>query len=234
MKKLTFIVGIALTVMLLGANPLTAQPFWGYQTIGVHTFYFSVQCQDDIKLGIGYNARFGGRPFTDYTFEWQVPLQEVFRPQSQQLIAGVYRPINLTSRPFMGVGAHLRLDQNKQDDVKSSRISLAVTGMPSYTYAASLGDGPYGTVGARLTYKLMLAQRMQLGTEAPTWQGLPAHGVELGGHLDFHIERTLGLATNIYTSRLWALKEDALSEEEKDWELIGNGSIGMTYHLGRW
>lgn len=213
----------------------SAQAYFGYQTIGRHTFYFSLSYDGKAQLGLGYNWRSFGTAFTDISLENHYQLDDLFNPKESEWRAGFYRPLSLTNRPFVGVGVHARLKRHSLGDDQLTRIGLAPTLLPSYTYAASLTDGPYGTVGLRTTYLLEIAQKRQTSRQEQNWQAFPQHGLELGGHFDFHIERTLGVAINGQYKKEWALSAaDTTEKEEKEWQGSGNVYFSTTYNLNRW
>ena len=211
---------------------LPAQSFFGYQTIGRSTVFFSVAWQGKPLLGIGYNHRAFGGTFTDIQAECRFPIHAMYRFDEYQVIAGMHKPLALRSRGFTAAGAHLRLKKQTTGEQKTTQLQLALTVIPSYTYAASLTDGAYGTVGLRLTYAPVLLASTKEGTGAATMQALAAHGVELGAHLDLHMERTLGLALNGWMRRNFYPKTSLL-ERETRWKPEGDFYMGSTYRLGR-
>ncbi len=210
---------------------LLAQPFFGYQTIGVHTYYFSLSWDGTQPyVGLGYLGRLPQSGFTDIGAEWRMPLAAPFDWDQQELIVGAYGPVALRRRPFMGGGVHARIGNSLVDGQRTTRVTLATTMLPSYTYLASINDRPYATAGLRLTYLLVILEK---GAQAEALQWLPAFGTELGGHLDLHIQRTLGLATNGFASRYWALGSTELSAAEQKWTIKGDLYFGSTYRLRR-
>ena len=234
----TFFLPLIISPLLwLGSlSPIQAQPLFGYQTIGVHTVYVSASWNGKPNLGLGYSFRDTrtGAGFTDYSAEWRFPLDEVFRTDNHQLIVGVYGPYKLRRRPFTGLGAHLRIQKQSQDGVARTRYSLAFTALPTYTYANPTNNGPFGTIGARLTYVIALAEQRKVGASSRSVVGFPAHGVEAGAHLDLHLERTMSLGVNGFATRNWGIKDKALPEAETNWSTQGDFYWGSTYYLERW
>lgn len=217
------------TLLLLAAQlptSLHAQPFFGYQSIGVHSWYFSLNWdQQGPSLGVGYGFRQGWSGFTELTAEWRSPLDALFTNKRQTWIVGAYGPARLQRRPFLGMGLHLRAQQLET----GMRYTIAGTLLPSYTFAASTNDRPYLTGGLRATGLLTLAETSQ---GSPNW--LPAAGVELGGNVSLLLERTLGAGINYGYARHWALGENSLSEAEQSWQPQGTLHLGSTYYLRRW
>ncbi|MDW3645546.1 MAG: hypothetical protein R8P61_00615 [Bacteroidia bacterium] len=212
------------------STTLHAQSFFGYQTIGQNTFFFSISWQGKAQLGFGYNFRNFSGSFNDWQAELRFPIDEVYRFKNYQLIAGVYGPVSL-KRTFLGAGAHIRWEKNTNAESQSKKLSLAITGIPSYTYAASLTDGAYGSIGARLTYApVIYAEHSSEGDTQS--QFLPIHRLEVGGHLDLHFERTIGLGLNAFTAKEFTAA-NSIFAKQKDWEWSGDFYLGMTYRLGR-
>lgn len=205
---------------------LPAQSFFGYQTIGRSTVFFSVAWQGKPLLGLGYNHRAFGRTFTDIQAECRFPIHAMYRFDEYQVIAGMYKPLKI-ERAFTATGAHLRLKKHTNDGQKTTQLQLALTVLPSYVYAASTNDGAYGTMGLRVTYAPVLLAATQGGMQA-----LPAHGVELGAHVDLHTQRTLGLALNGWMRRNFYPKNTVLDRETR-WKPEGDFYMGSTYRLGR-
>ncbi|MDP5170667.1 MAG: hypothetical protein NWR72_10505 [Bacteroidia bacterium] len=227
MKSIRYILlGVILSLVGSPAS-LHAQSFFGYQTIGVHTWYFSLSWDGKPNIGFGYNFRDFNKTFTDISLEWRSPVDEMFQSDNQHLIAGFYKPLVLR-RGFTAVGLHAHLrNLAGAEGSKTSQYSLAATVLPSYVYAASLGDGPYGTIGLRLGYEAVIAEK-----SGQSWSTLPSHGVRLGGHIDLHLERTLGISSNGFVTKNWALG----GSEGVDTSLGREGDlyIGSTYFLRRW
>lgn len=168
-----------------------AQTFYGFQTITQHTYFFSVVWDGQANLGFGYQYRNTIKgSYTDLQAEIRYPLETLFQQDSWDkftAIAGIYGP-NRLRRSWVGLGAHIRYQH--QTDAGKNDVKLALTVIPSYTYAAPTSEKPYATVGARLTYVPTV-----YNSESKKW--FSAHDVEVGGHTDVLIERNLGLALNI-------------------------------------
>ncbi|MDX2248957.1 MAG: hypothetical protein SF052_19370 [Bacteroidia bacterium] len=213
-------------------SSLHAQPFSGYQTIGVHTWYFSVSWQGKPLLGLGYNLRIAGRTFTDLNAEWRFPIDQVYNMDDYQVIFGMYKPFAVR-KWFMSMGVHGRIDKHTNDSSSITNLGLALTLLPSYTYASSLNDGAYGTTGLRATYMPVLASKIKIGSATPQWKTLTGHRVEAGGHLDFHYERTVSLVTNGFFTRTWSKDESLFRENSDQWRPNGDLYFGTTYYLKR-
>ncbi|RMG67238.1 MAG: hypothetical protein D6722_13530 [Bacteroidetes bacterium] len=217
---------------LLGTTSLSAQPFYGYQTNGVHTWFFSLNWNGEApELGIGYGLRRPWSGFADITAEWRAPLGNLFQGDQQTFVVGAYGPFRLRSRPYIGGGVHLRWQHYRQGDAARRRLTLATTLIPSYTFAAPLNDQPYLTGGLRATGLVVLAD-MAAGAGDTRW--FSAVGTEVGTQLSLHLERTLGVGQNLFAQRLWALDGGALPDQDADWDLRGDLYLGSTYHLRRW
>ena len=212
---------------LFSSACLHAQSFFGYQTIGQNTFFFSISWQGKAQLGFGYNFRNFSTSFNDWQAELRFPIDEVYRFKNYQLIAGVYGPLSL-QRNFLGAGAHIRWQKNSEADNQTKKLSLAITAIPSYTYAASLTDGAYGSIGARVTYAPVIYAENSAGES----QFLPIHRLEIGGHFDLHFERTIGLGVNGITAKEFG-GSNSIIPTAKDWQWEGDLYIGTTYRLGR-
>ncbi|MEZ4830022.1 MAG: hypothetical protein R3C61_27630 [Bacteroidia bacterium] len=211
---------------------LHAQPFSGYQTIGVHTWYFSVSWQGKPFLGLGYNLRKNGKTFNDISAEWRFPIDHIYQMDDYQLIFGLYKPFAV-SRWFVSAGIHGRIDKFTSGEKSFTNYGLALSLLPSRTYAASLNDGVYGTAGLRATYMPVLATKIKAAGQAPEWKTLSGHHVEAGIHLDYHYERTVSLVTNGFFTRTWA-KDNALFRPQSDeWKINGDVYFGTTYYLRR-
>ncbi|MEM8887547.1 MAG: hypothetical protein AAGD28_06135 [Bacteroidota bacterium] len=213
--------------ILLASVSLHAQSFFGYQTIGQNTFFFSISWQGKAQLGFGYNFRNFSGSFNDWQAELRFPIDEVYRFKNYQLIAGVYGPLSL-QRNFLGAGAHIRWQKSSDSESASKKLSLAITAIPSYTYAASLTDGAYGSIGARVTYAPVIYAENSSGES----QFLPIHRLEVGGHFDLHFERTIGLGINAITAKEFT-GSNSFIPKAKDWQWEGDLYIGTTYRLGR-
>lgn len=223
---------ICLLGLLLVAKGLDAQPFYGYQTIGVHTWYVGIHWDgEQPHLGVGYGLRRPWGGFTEWTAELRSPLTALFDFDQQSFIVGAYGPMRLRSRPFLGGGLHIRLQNRLEEGQRHSRITLAGTLLPSYTLAAPLGDQPYWTAGVRATGLLVLTDHVK-GQSDASW--MPAFGAELGAHTDFHLERTAGISLNGYLARYWQLGETELPAADADWQIKGDLHLGSTYYLKRW
>jgi len=225
MKKSIYICCL-LPLLLLVHAEVKGQAFYGHQILGRHTLFFSLSYDGETRFGLGYYLRGRGLPFTDYGLEWRFPFTEPFSTQNYDLIAGAYRPINLTRRPFMGAGGYgiLRSQEEKKE------LSLQITAIPSYTYGNVTGEPPHGTLGLIISYELVVLRQIR-GEEVLY---LPAQGLQLGGHADIYLERTLGLSTNGIYGRRWKIKAEELSPEEESWSGRGNLYWGASYNLRRW
>lgn len=231
MKKHIF---VFLSFLGLALPTALSQPLYGFQSIGKHTWFFGLKWDGKASVSLGYVYRAGGgTSFRDFSAEWQFPFEDAFQIKDSRFIGGIYAPINQKSRPFFALGVHGRIDRFGVGDIQKTQYQLAITGMPSYTFAGVLSEKPYLTAGTRLTYLAVLYEQSvgQAGTNSST---LPYHGVELGGHLDMILERTLGIAVNGYFGRWWKLKSEQIDEESQKWKGNGDLYFGPTYNLRRW
>lgn len=227
-KSRHIFISVILMLFLFSASISKAQSYYGYQSIGKNTFLFSLVWQGEAKIGFGYIARFfGGNTATDLQIEARFPLKSMFRFQKYEAIAGVYKPLSY-SRGFVGVGGHLRWDSDKRSGARVQKLSLAVTGIPSYVYSANTSPGGiYGTLGLRLTYAPVI-----FATKGGDWNFFPQHKFEGGIHFDMIIDLTVGLALNGITSYYINSKKTFL-KEEKNWGIEGDFYFGTTYALDR-
>jgi len=148
-----------------------------------------------------------------------------------EVIAGAYKPLSI-STTFVGLGGHLRFKSETFEEKRIFKLTPAFTVIPSVTYANSLNDGVYGTLGLRLTYAPVLYTNIKEEEEEAQKQFIPEHKFEGGLHIDFHIERTLGMGLNGYTNYYLYPEKSVLTEEE-NWGIEGNFSLGATYWLER-
>ncbi len=210
-----------------------AQTFFGFQTIGVNTFYFSISWQDRPYLGVGYNFRKFGKTFTDIGAELRFPVDEIYQFDNHQIIAGFYKPFRM-KRTFGAIGVHARIDKETIASGSNTHYGLATTFLPSYAYAASLGDGAYNTMALRATYNPILFTQSKDESGSKNWQTLTGHRVQLGGHLDMHLERTFTFSSDGYATHIFGSKTDFEGDESDSWQLEGNFYLGTTYYLRRW
>lgn len=223
MKKL-----IALLTLLFCLHGLTAQTFFGFQTVGKNTFFFSLSWQNNEPLlGLGYNNRaFGGLvgTFTDYQAELRFPLHKMYDFKEMKLIVGAYAPLSL-GRSFTGTGLHLRWERTTSSGEQESDLSLAATVMPTIYYGSTLvTDKAFGTAGIRITAATaIIAKKGEISSS------FKEHKIELGGHLDTHIDRSFSIGLDGYFSK----KFGDVTEDEKKFELEGNFYLGTNYSLYR-
>lgn len=205
-----------------------AQSYFGYQSIGKNTFVFSLVWQGEAKIGFGYIARFfGGSTATDLQIEARFPLKSIYRLERYEGIVSVYKDLSY-SRAFAGVGGALRWDSDKTSGQRVQKLSLAVTGIPSYVYSANTSPGGiYGTLGLRLTYAPVI-----FATKGGNWDYFPQHKFEGGLHFDMLIDLSVGLALNGVTTYYLNSKKTFL-KEEINWGIEGDFYLGATYALDR-
>jgi hypothetical protein len=228
MKQLkNIVVFLIISVSLFISKEQKSQSYYGYQTIGKHTFLFSIIWQGEPKIGFGYIDRIYTKTFTDLQVELRFPLKSIFRFCDYEAIAGIYKPTRLR-RTFAGIGGHLRWESNKNGGARIQKLSLAATVIPSYVYAASLTDGVYGSIGLRITYAPVI-----FATQSGQWNFFGQHKFEGGIHFDIHIERTLGMALNPVTTYYLNGKNTFL-EKPKPWKVEGDFYFGTTYKLDRY
>ncbi|MEM7658202.1 MAG: hypothetical protein AAF399_18895 [Bacteroidota bacterium] len=217
--------------MLGSLTSLSAQSFFNYQTIGVHTWYVSLGWNGQAPtFGVGYNLRNTNRfGFTDIGAELRSPITALYDLNQQELIVGAYGPFRLRSRQFIGGGLHARINRYLNNGAQHTRLTFAPSLLPTYTLAAPLDDRPYATISARATYLLVLADKAKTGETV--W--LPGHGTEVGGNLALHLERTLGISFNGFATRHWSFKTEALPATDTQWRGGGDLNFGTTYYLRR-
>jgi hypothetical protein len=233
-KSSIYLYLVCLFLIIAGAvsgNRLQAQSFFGFQTIGVNTFFFSVGWQGEPVLGFGYNFRDFNKSFTDISAELRFPIKDMYTFDNYEFITGFYGPVAI-KKAFFGFGTHLRLQKQSEGDRKNTRLSLAVTGMPSYAYLRNLNDGAYSTAGLRVTYAPVIVASSKEGGADARIQAFPVHKFELGAHLDLHLERTLGLGLNVF-STYSLLPKNSILDDNRSMDLEGNLYMGATYHLKR-
>lgn len=215
-------------ILSLIAQPAQAQSFSGFQSPFINMVYTAVRWQEGRPtLGVGWSRRFPGQPFMTVEAELHFPLEEMWRFTDYQVIVGAYRPL-VPKRASVGVGLHARLGRSEDEEGGRLRLGLAGTVVPFYVYAASLNDGPYGTVGARATYEAVLAERRWTSEGPATWKGLAAHRFELGGHVDVHLDRTISFTGNAFATH------ELGTGDAGSWEPEGDVYIGASYYLSRW
>lgn len=222
------IVVLVFTASMFSLPGLQAQSYFGYQSIGKNTFMLSLIWQGEPKIGFGYIAHItGGKTATDLQIEARFPIKTIFRLVKYEAIAGIYKDMSY-SRAFVGVGGHLRWDSDKRSGQRVQKLSLAVTGIPSYVYSANTSPGGiYGTLGLRLTYAPVI-----FATKSGDWNFFPQHKFEGGLHVDMLIDLTVGMALNGVTTYYLNSKKTFL-EEEKNWGIEGDFYFGTTYLLNR-
>lgn len=221
-------ISVILMLFLFSASIIKAQSYYGYQSIARNTFLFSIVWQGEVKIGFGYIARItGGKTATDLQIEARFPLKTIFRLEKYEGIVGVYKDLSY-SRAFVGVGGHLRWDSDKRSGSRVQKLSLAVTGIPSYVYSANTSPGGiYGTLGLRLTYAPVI-----FATKGGDWEFFKQHKFEGGLHIDMIIDLTAGLALNGVTTYYLNSKKTFL-QQEKNWGIEGDFYLGATYALDR-
>ncbi len=224
----TIIIALVFTAGMFAVPESKAQSFYGYQSINKNTFLFSLIWQGEPKIGFGYIARiYGGNTATDLQIEARFPLKSVFRFEKYEVIAGVYKPLTY-SRAFAGVGGHFRWDSDSRGGQRVQKLSLALTGIPSYVYSANTSPGGiYGTLGLRLTYAPVI-----FATQGGEWNFFPQHKFEGGLHLDMIVDLSVGMALNGITTYYLNSKKTFL-REEKNWGIEGDFYFGTTYSLDR-
>jgi hypothetical protein len=142
-------------------------------------------------------------------------------------IVSVYKDLSY-SKAFVGMGGSLRWDSDKTSGQRVQKLSLAVTGIPSYVYAANVNsNGIYGTLGLRLTYAPVI-----FATKGGEWDYFPQHKFEGGLHVDMIIGQSAVMALNGVTTYYLNSKKTFL-KEEKNWGIEGDFYFGATYDLRR-
>lgn len=227
-KSKYIIISVFLMFFLFSASKSKAQSYYGYQSIATNTFLFSIVWQGEAKIGFGYIYRiFAGATATDLKIEARFPLKTIFRFDKYESIVGVYKPLSY-SRGFVGVGGHLRWDSDKRSGSRIQKLSLAVSGIPSYVYSANTQPGGiYGTLGLRITYAPVI-----FATKAGDWEFFTQHKFEGGLHIDMIVDLSVGMALNGITTYYLNSKKTFL-QEEKNWGIEGDFYFGTTYQLNR-
>ncbi|MEL7530970.1 MAG: hypothetical protein AAFN10_06670 [Bacteroidota bacterium] len=233
MKNRSLFLGLSLLLTL--PQLAKAQTYFGFQTIGVHTWFVSVSWQGKAHLGVGYNLRNTNSTYTDWQFEWRMPLDDLYSMDNHEVVVGLYKLLR-ARRTTAGLGLHAKIRTQTIEGRKTTAFGLNTALIPTYIYAAPLpGDAFKGSIGLRLAYQPILLTRVQQGANPPQWLKLTGHRVELGGHIDGHAEGTLMLSNNGYATRTWFFKEEAAgATREQNWEIDGDLYIGTTYYLRRW
>ena len=223
MKKLFVLLTLAFCL-----QGLSAQTFFGFQTVGKNTFFFSLSWQNNEPLlGLGYNNRaFGGLvgTFTDYQAELRFPLNKMYDCKEMKLVAGAYAPLTF-SRTYIGAGLHLRWDRSALSGEQESSLSLAATVMPSFYYSQTTPtDNAFGTAGLRITYAPEI-----IGSKGEESYSFSRHKFELGGHIDSHIDRSISIGLDGYLTK----KLGKFDDDEKELDVEGNFYFGTNYSLYR-
>ncbi|TAE49469.1 MAG: hypothetical protein EAZ89_14195 [Bacteroidetes bacterium] len=153
------------------------------------------------------------------------------------MILGMYRPF-MARRGFLAAGVHARIRKTTTDVGKLTTFSLAASLLPSFAYASPLGDQPGGTVALRATFAPVLASyyKGQGSENTPNgWKGWPgAYHLEVGGHADLQLERTLGIGLNGAWNKVWQKSEILPSYEQLERPITGDLTLGAAYWLRRW
>jgi len=228
-KKIKRLLVVAvMMVCMFSFSKVSAQPYYGYQSIARNTFMFSLIWQGEIKIGFGYMAHFtGGKTATDLQMEARFPLKTIYRLEHYEAIVGVYKDLSY-SRAFMGAGGAFRWNSDKTSGTRVQKLSLAITGIPSYVYSANTSSGGiYGTLGIRLTYAPVI-----FATRDGAIDLFPQHKFEGGLHMDMLVDLTAGMALNGVTTYYLNSKKTFLKEEE-NWGVEGDFYFGATYLLNR-
>ncbi|MFK7970470.1 MAG: hypothetical protein AB8F95_08890 [Bacteroidia bacterium] len=213
--------------LMAGLSSLQAQTYFGFQTLGKNTIFLSLTWQGEPQLGLGYNTRGFGTTFTDVQAEVRFPLAHLYDLDHVKVVTGVYKPFVL-GRSFVAGGLHLRWEREKIEEEQSSRLSLAASVLPTLYYGSTLvTDKAFGTAALRITYApVIVAHRGGSSTF------FTDHKLEVGGHLDMHIERSLSIGLDGYFSKQFGSKK-SLFEYDDGIELEGNLYIGLNYSLYR-
>ncbi|MEO0468924.1 MAG: hypothetical protein AAF206_04830 [Bacteroidota bacterium] len=207
-----------------------AQPFFAYQTTGVHTWFVSLSWDQKAQLGVGYQYRFfNSSTFTDLSAEVKMPLDDVFNGRNMQFITGIFKPVNaLNDRGYTTWGLHARFASRNTNDTQRSLISLQGSIMPGHAYSAPLNGSFYSTVGLRLSAEVVIANQA-----SGQWQYFQAHRLAVGGHLDGHFDRSVGFSSHVMYNLF--LQDDAVLVVPDQFGLPVSGDLyyGTTYYLRR-
>lgn len=228
---------ISILALVLGVSIVAhaeAQPYYGYQTIGKHTFHVSIVWKDGPWFGVGYTNRAFGQTFTDWQAEWRFPVQKMYDLDNHEVLAGFYRPLKIRKN-FLAMGLHGKLTRTTVGFEKRQQYSAAFTLLPSRVYTSSLSNGPYGTLGARVTYNPILLARVEdTSTGQITSQTMAGHKIQVGGHIDVHLKRTFGGSTNVYYEKTFKPVSTVLGQTDDRWTPAWDVNMGTTYYLRRW
>lgn len=234
MKPFLYFAFLFTASFFLTPTQTQAQAYWGYQTIGKHNWYVAMTWQGGKPyLGLGYNRRLpGGTPFNDLYAEWRFPIDQMYRFQAQQWIVGWYRPLR-ARRWYATIGLHAKLTRRMSGSQHQRLVSLGASLLPTYYYWNNLSDRPQATIALRSQYEaVLLAQKWQEGQTEKNHLRFPAHRVELGGHTDLHLERTLGISLDGYFHRTFSKQTD-LFPTAGQWQPGMNLFMGSIYDLRR-
>ncbi len=234
MKHSILVAAIALlcTVTFSKAD---AQPYYGFQSIGIHTFHISVAWNGEPWFGVGYTYRDAGRTFTDWQAEWRFPIQSLYDLDNHEVMAGLKKPLRVR-RSFTAIGFHGKLLKSTSTSSSSKQYSVALTVLPSYVYTASLSNGPYGTIGARATYNpIILVKEKDHQSGEVTSTKFAGHNVQVGAHFDVLLKRSTGITTNAVYSKVFKADPSVIdSKLSSRWNRSWDANIGTTYWLRRW
>lgn len=231
------IYSISVLLLLLGLRA-GAQPYYGFQIIGLHTLYVSVGFEQKPTLGFGYCIRDNTRSiaYADWSAEIRFPADEMWRFNNYTIIAGAHMPF-VARTWFMAAGAHLRLRRQTLPEGTLTTLGLAASLLPSVYYNSSLGDQPSGTLAVRGTFMPVLAAHYKgSGAEGlkSGWNGWPgAYQLEVGGHADLHLERTLSASLNGAWVKQWQQETVLPALPYSSRPITGDLILGSTYWLKR-
>lgn len=219
-------------LLFLSVSSLVAQPFFGFQTNTVHTCYLTVGFGQKGDVGFGYQFRDFNASFTDWNLELRYPRAHVWQKGHAEVRLGFYRPFRI-KKNFSAVGFHLRIEQRTQDETTRTNVRGVLSLTPGRVLTSGLSDQPYVTAQARLSYAPVLGTRTRTGSEKSPWKTFAAHGIEVGGHLDAVLKRSLALASNLVWQYTFTSIE-ALKPQADKLPLQGDIYVGSGYYLRRW
>jgi hypothetical protein len=117
-----------LYILLLGLliGPLMpqtqAQAFFDYQTIGKHTWFFTVAWNGQKpQLGFGYNYRLGDAFVSDLLAEWRFDIDGMYRTANHQFIAGYFKNVR-AQRLHGAFGIHGKITRSTIENQARSLV----------------------------------------------------------------------------------------------------------------
>lgn len=222
-----------LLLLCLSFGTLSAQPFYGFQTIAVHTCYVSLGFGQQADLGFGYQFRDFNRAFTDWSVELRYPRNKVWQKGHAEVRVGFYRPLDI-KRNFSALGFHIRMEQRTQGETTRTNWRGVLSLSPGRVLTSSLSSQkPYATASLRISYAPVLFSRTRSGSEKSSWQPFPAHTIEAGGHLDLVLRQTFSASSSLLYQYTFSQEAD-FKPQPGTLPIQGDIYAGAGYFLRRW